>query len=172
MVELLVGDYSRRGVFDGVALRLPTIVVRPGRPNRAASGFFSSIIREPLAGLEAVLPAPEATRLWCASPRAAAGFFTHAAAIDLDRLGPRRSLTMPGVSVTVGEQIAALRNVGGEAAVRLIRRQPDETIGRIVAGWPGDFDAKRARALGFVAESSFDEIVRVYLEDDHVAAVA
>lgn len=172
MTELLLGDYSRRGIFDGVALRLPTVVVRPGRPNRAASGFFSSIIREPLAGREAILPAPETTRLWCASPRAAAGFFVHAAGLDLDRLGSRRSLTMPGVSVTVGEQIEALRRVGGDAAVRLIRRQSDEAIVRIVAGWAGRFDANRAQALGFVAESSFDEIVRVYLEDDHVAAVA
>ena len=170
--ELLVADYSRRGVFDGVALRLPTVVVRPGPANRAASGFFSSIIREPLSGREAILPAPETTRLWCASPRAAIGFFLHAAALDLDRLGPRRSLTMPGVSATVGEQIEALRRVGGDAAVRLIRRHADETSVRIVAGWPGRFDARRALALGFAAESSFDEIIRVYLEDDHVPAVA
>jgi len=172
MVELLLADYSRRGIIDGVALRLPTVVVRPGAPNRAASGFFSSIIREPLAGREAILPVADATRLWCASPRAAASFFVHAAALDLERLGPRRSLTMPGVSVTVAEQVEALRRVGGEAAVRLIRRQADESIADIVAGWPGRFDARRARTLGFVAETSFDEIVRVYLEDDHVAAVA
>ena len=133
VAELLIADYSRRGVIDGVALRLPTIVVRPGPANRAASGFFSSIIREPLCGREAVLPAPETTRHWCASPRAAVGFFLHAAALDLDRLGPRRSLTMPGFSTTVGEQIEALRRVGGEAAVRLIRRRPDEAIARIVA---------------------------------------
>jgi nucleoside-diphosphate-sugar epimerase len=172
IAELLIGDYSRRGIFDGVALRLPTVVVRPGPANRAASGFFSSIIREPLSGREAILPAPEATRLWCASPRAAVGFFLHAAALDLDRLGPRRSLTMPGISTTVGEQIEALRRIGGDAAVRLIRRQSDESSARIVAGWPGRFDAQRAQGLGFAAESSFDEIIRVYLEDDHVAAVA
>jgi D-erythronate 2-dehydrogenase len=172
MVELLIADYSRRGIFDGVALRLPTVVVRPGSANRAASGFFSSIIREPLSGHEAILPAPETTRLWCASPRAAVGFFIHAAALDLNRLGPRRSLTMPGFSTTVEEQIEALRRIGGDAAVRRIRRHPDESIARIVAGWPGRFDAQRALALGFVAERSFDEIVRVYLEDDHVPAVA
>lgn len=172
IVELLIADYSRRGVFDGVALRLPTIVVRPGTANRAASGFFSSIVREPLCGREAVLPAPETTRLWCASPRAAVGFFIHAAALDLAQLGPRRSLTMPGFSTTVSEEIEALRRVGGDAAVRRIRRQPDEAITRIVAGWPGGFAARRALALGFAAESSFDEIVRVYLEDDHVPAVA
>jgi nucleoside-diphosphate-sugar epimerase len=172
IVELLIADYSRRAVFDGVALRLPTVVVRPGPANRAASGFFSSIIREPLSGREAILPAPETTRLWCASPRAAVGFFVHAAALDLNRLGSRRSLTMPGFSTTVGEQIEALRRFGGDAAVRLIRRQADESSARIVSGWPGRFEAKRALALGFAAESSFDEIIRVYLEEDHVAAVA
>jgi D-erythronate 2-dehydrogenase len=172
MVELLIADYSRRGVFDGVALRLPTVVVRPGPANRAVSGFFSSIIREPLSGREAVLPAPETTRLWCASPRAAVGFFVHAAALDLNRVGPRRSLTMPGISTTVGEQIEALRRAGGDSAVGRIRRQSDELSARIVLGWPGRFTAGRAKALGFAAESSFDEIVRVYLEDDHVPAVA
>ena len=172
IVELLIADYSRRGIFAGIAVRLPTIVVRPGLPNRAASGFFSSIIREPLAGREAILPAPETTRLWCASPRAAVGFLVRAAALDLDKLSPRRSLTMPGFSTTVGEQIEALRRVGGDAAVRLIRRQADESIAGIVSGWPGRFDARRAESLGFVAESSFDEIIRVYLEDDHGPAVA
>jgi len=172
MVELLIADYSRRGVFDGVALRLPTVVVRPGPANRAASGFFSSIIREPLSGREAILPAPEATRLWCASPRAAVGFFIHAAELDLNRLGPRRSLTMPGFSTTVEEQIEALRRIGGDAAVRRIRRQSDESVARIVSGWPGRFDARRALTLGFAAELSFDEIVRVFLEDDHGPAVA
>ena len=172
IAELLIADYTRRGIFDGVGLRLPTVVVRPGPANRAASGFFSSIIREPLSGREAVLPAPETTRLWCASPRAAIGFFVHAAGLDLGRLGPRRSLTMPGFSTTVGEQIEALRHFGGDAAVRRIRREFDEFSAQIVAGWPGRFAARRALALGFAAESSFDEIVRVYLEDDHVPAVA
>ena len=170
--ELLIGDYSRRGWLDGIALRLPTICVRPGAPNRAASGFFSGVIREPLNGREAALPVPEATRHWFASPRAAVGFFLRAAELDLARLGSRRSLTMPGVSATVGEEIEALRRVAGDAAVRLIRRQPDETVAKIVAGWPGRFDPRRAVALGFVAEASFDEIIRVYLEDDHGAAVA
>ena len=170
--ELLLADYSRRGIFDGIGLRLPTICVRPGPPNAAASGFFSAIIREPLGGREAILPVAESVRHWHASPRAAVGFFLHAAALDLARLGARRNLTLPGVSATVGEQIEALRRAAGESAVRLIRRQPDETIARIVAGWPTRFEADRAAALGFVAETSFDEIIRVYQEDDHVAAVA
>ncbi len=170
--ELLLADYSRRGFFDGIGLRLPTICVRPGPPNRAASGFFSGIIREPLAGREAILPVAETVRHWHASPRSAVGFLVHAAGLDLAALGARRNLTMPGVSVTVGEQIEALRAVAGEAATKLIRRQRDETIERIVAGWPTRFDASRALALGFIAESSFAEIIQVYREDDYVGPVA
>jgi nucleoside-diphosphate-sugar epimerase len=166
IAELLLSDYSRRGFVDGIALRLPTITVRPGKPNLAASGFFSSVIREPLNGQEAVLPVPDTVRHWHASPRSAVGFLLHAAALDTTSLEHRRALTMPGVSVTVAEQIEALRRVAGDAAVALIRRKPDETIARIVAGWLPSFDARRARDLGFRADSSFDEIVRVYLEDD------
>jgi nucleoside-diphosphate-sugar epimerase len=164
--ELLLGDYSRRGFLDGIGLRLPTICVRPGKPNLAASGFFSSIIREPLNGEEAVLPVPEDVRHWFASPRAAVGFLLHAATLDTRALGNRRSLTMPGLSATVAEEIEALRAVAGEEAVRLIRREPDETIMRIVAGWPRSFDARRARDLGFRAETSFEEIVRAHVEDE------
>ena len=116
--ELLLADYTRRGFFDGVGIRLPTICVRPGKPNKAASGFFSNIIREPLNGQEAVLPVSEDVRHWHASPRSAVGFLLHAATIDGGRLGPRRNLTMPGVSVTVGEQIDALRRVAGEGPCR------------------------------------------------------
>ena len=164
--ELLLADYSRRGFFDGIGIRLPTLCVRPGKPNKAASGFFSSIVREPLIGQEAVLPVPEDVRHWHASPRSAVGFLRHAATLDLARVGPRRNLTMPGVSVTVGEQIEALRRVAGEKAVRLIRRQPDPAITEIVRGWAPGFAATRARELGFVAESSFDEIIRAHIEDE------
>src|SRR5205807_5286905 len=137
--ELLLADYSRRGFFDGISLRLPTICVRPGKPNRAASGFFSGIIREPLAGQEALLPVPRSVRHWLASPRAAMGFLTHAALLDTARLGARRNLSMPGISATVGEQIESLRKVAGDPAVRLIREEPDATIMRIVEGWPRNF---------------------------------
>ena len=164
--ELLLADYSRRGFFDGIALRLPTICVRPGKPNKAASGFFSGIIREPLAGQEAVLPVPKSVRHWFASPRAAIGFLLHAASLDTAQLGARRSLTMPGVSATVGEQIEALRRVAGDAAVKRIREEPDATIMRIVEGWPRNFDAKRATALGFRADASFDDIIRIHMEDE------
>ena len=164
--ELLLCDYTRRGFMDGVGIRLPTICVRPGAPNRAASGFFSGIIREPLVGQEAVLPVPLDTRHWHASPRAAVGFLALAATIDGGALGDRRCVTMPGVSVTVAEQIEALRAVAGDGAVALIRHEPDELVARIVAGWPHRFDARRAQQLGFRADESFEEIVRIHVEDE------
>jgi D-erythronate 2-dehydrogenase len=166
IVELLLADYTRRGFLDGVAIRLPTINVRPGKPNRAASGFFSSIIREPLAGHEAVLPVDEGVRHWHASPRAAVGFLVHAASLTPDELGSRISLTMPGVSCTVGEQIAALRRIAGDRVAARIRREPDPMIMRIVDGWPRCFDAGRATALGFRAETSFDDIIRAHIDDE------
>jgi D-erythronate 2-dehydrogenase len=170
--ELLLSDYTRRGVFDGVGIRLPSIVVRPGKPNKAASGFFSSIIREPLAGEETVLPVEDSVLHWHASPRAAVGFLIHAAGLSRDQLGPRVNLTMPGVCCTVGEQIAALRRVAGDKAVARIRREPDPLIARIVAGWPSRFDPRRAIALGFKGEQSFDDIIRVHIEDDRGGTVA
>jgi D-erythronate 2-dehydrogenase len=166
MVELLLADYSRRGFFDGIGIRLPTICIRPGKPNKAASSFFSSILREPLVRQEAILPVSEEVRHWHASPRSAIGFLTHAATIDLEPLGARRNLTMPGLSATVGEQIEALRAVAGPKAVALIRRQPDPAIETMVAGWPQAFAANRAIALGFRADSSFDEIIRIHIEDE------
>ena len=164
--ELLLSDYSRRGFFDGIGIRLPTICVRPGKPNKAASGFFSGIIREPLAGQEAVLPVPKSVRHWHASPRAAIGFLMHAATMDTAKLGTRRNLSMPGVSVTVGEQIEALRKVAGDKAVKLIREQPDPVVQKIVEGWPRNFDPQRALALGFRADASFEEIIRIHVADE------
>jgi D-erythronate 2-dehydrogenase len=164
--ELLLADYSRRGFFDGVGLRLPTICVRPGLPNKAASGFFSGIIREPLSGKEAILPVDDSVRHWHASPRAAVEFLLHAAELDLSLLGARRSLNLPGVSVTIGEQIEALRAIAGDKTVALIRRQPDETIIRIVAGWARDFEPARAKSLGFRADANFSSIIKAYIEDE------
>ncbi len=164
--ELLLSDYTRRGFMDGIGIRLPTICVRPGKPNKAASGFFSGIIREPLAGHEAILPVGEDVRHWHASPRSAVGFLIHAAGLDGERLGARRSLSMPGVSVTVGGQIAALRRVAGDAVAKRIRHEPDPAIMAIVAGWPRNFAPERAIALGFHAETSFEEIIRVHIEDE------
>jgi len=164
--ELLLTDYSRRGFFDGIGIRLPTICVRPGAPNKAASGFFSNILREPLIGREAVLPVPLDVRHWFASPRAAVGFLLRAATMDLAQLGWRRNLSLPGLSATVGEEIEALRQVAGEKAVSLIRIEPDETITKIVGGWARDFDTRRAASLGFLAENSFEQIVRAHVEDE------
>jgi nucleoside-diphosphate-sugar epimerase len=164
--ELLLSDFTRRGFMDGVGIRLPTICVRPGKPNKAASGFFSGIIREPLAGEEAILPVPDTVRHWHASPRSAVGFLIHAAGLDSDKLGARRNLTMPGVSATVVEQIAALRKVAGEKVANRIRREPDATIMRIVEGWPRNFVPERALALGFRAEHNFEEIIRIHIEDE------
>jgi nucleoside-diphosphate-sugar epimerase len=166
IAELLLADYSRRGIFDGVGIRLPTICIRPGTPNKAASGFFSNILREPLVGKETVLPVSESVRHWFASPRSAVGFFVHAATMETGLIGPRRNLTMPGLSALVGEEIEALRRVAGEKAVALIRREADPLIEKIVAGWPTNFDARRAESLGFKAEKTFDEIIRIHIEDE------
>ncbi len=166
IAELLLSDFTRRGFLDGVGIRLPTICVRPGEPNLAASGFFSNIIREPLNGRPAALPVSPQVRHWFASPRSAVQFLVHAATLDSELLGNQRSLTMPGVSATVAMQIEALRRTAGDAAVSLISSEPDEAIARIVDGWPRAFDARRARTLGFRAEQDFDQIIRVYIEDE------
>ena len=170
--ELLISDYTRKGFLDGLSIRLPTICVRPGKPNKAASGFFSNIMREPLAGQPAVLPVSENVRHWHASPRAAVGFLLHAASLDTSQVGPRRALTMPGVSVTVGEQIAALTKVAGEKVAARIRREPDPFIESVVAGWPRNFAPARALNLGFKADASFEAIIRSHIEDElggHIA---
>ncbi len=166
MTELLLADYTRRGFLDGIALRLPTICIRPGLPNKAASSFFSGILREPLNGQRAVLPVRDSLRHWFASPQSAVGFFLHAADLDLGLVGPNRALNMPGLSATVAEQIDALRRVAGQSAVDLIDVTPDPIIAAIVETWPTRFDTLRATALGFVAERTFDEIVGVYLQSD------
>ena len=166
IVELLLSDYSRKGFIDALSIRLPTICVRPGKPNLAASSFFSGIIREPLNGVEAILPVSDDVRHWHASPRSAARFLTHAATLDLETLDSRRALNMPGVSCTVAEQIEALRSVAGNDVVKLIKPELDDRIVKIVAGWPRDFQTDRAHTFGFESESNFEQIIRIYLEDD------
>ena len=170
--ELLISDYSRKGFVDGMALRMPTVCVRPGKPNKAASGFFSNIIREPLVGLEVVLPVDDSVRHWHASPRAAVGFLVRAAAMGGVALGSRRALTLPGLSCTVAEQIAAMERIAGSKATKLIRRVPDETIRKIVSGWPQNFSAARAQSLGFAAETTFDEIIKVHIADELGGTIA
>lgn len=164
--EALLADYTRRGFMDGVGLRLPTICVRPGKANRAASSFFSGIIREPLNGLPALLPVAMDWVHTMASPRAAVGFFLHAATMDTGLIGHRRNLTLPGVAVTVADQIAALTRVAGPEVAALIQEAPDPAVWAIVQTWPRRFAATRARDLGFVAETDFDQIIQAYIEDD------
>lgn len=164
--ELLVNDYSRKGFVDGRALRLPTVVVRPGRPNRAASTFASSIIREPLAGQDAVCPAAPDTVMALASPRRVVAALAHALDLPGEALGTHRSLQLPGFSTTVGDMAEAVRRAAGDAAYQRIAWRPDPQIQAIVAGWPRALHTPRADALGFARDSGIDEAVRFFIEDD------
>lgn len=164
--ELLVQDFTRKGWIDGRSVRVPTVVVRPGAPNGAASGFASGIVREPLAGREALLPVEPSTEMWIASPRAVIRMFLHALALPAQAWGWNRSLNLPGVTATMRDTIEALRRVGGDAAVARIREQPDEAVRRLVRTWAARFDTSRARAMGFDADADVDAIVRAYVEDN------
>jgi nucleoside-diphosphate-sugar epimerase len=164
--EFLVNDYSRKGFVDGRALRLPTVVVRPGRPNRAASTFASSIIREPLAGQDAVCPVSPDTVMALASPRRIVEGLVHALGIPENAFATSRTLQLPGFSVSVGEMAAALRRAGGEAAYARIRWRPDAQIQAIVGSWPQALATPRAEALGFTRDSGIDEVVQTFIEDD------
>ena len=163
MGELLVSDMSRRGMIDGRALRLPTITVRPGKPNKAASSFASGIIREPLAGVDAVCPVAPATRMWVQSPprvieNLLIGHDAPATAFGFDR-----SISVPGISVAVGDMVASLRRVAGDAVAGRVSWQLDPAIDRLVSSWPQAFAADRGRALGMTADDDFDDIVRAYM---------
>lgn len=164
--ELLVNDYSRKGFIDGRALRLPTVVVRPGLPNRAASTFASSMIREPLTGRDAVCPVAPDTVMALASPRRIVEGLVHALDLAGDALGASRSLQLPGFSVSVGEMAAALRRAGGEDAYRHISWRPDPQIQAIVGSWPQALAAPRAEALGFGRDTGIDEVIQAFVEDD------
>ncbi|MEO6610264.1 MAG: D-erythronate dehydrogenase [Aestuariivirga sp.] len=166
MAEVLLNDYTRKGFFDGIGVRFPTICVRPGKPNKAASGFFSGIIREPLAGLPAILPVPKSVVHSHASPRSGVNFLLHAASLDGKLVGPRRNITLPGVGVTVGEMIEALRAIAGDKVASLIREEPDDAIWAVVKNWPTRFDAKRARDLGFTADKDFSAIIQAHIDDE------
>jgi nucleoside-diphosphate-sugar epimerase len=166
MGELLVNDYSRKGYIDGRALRLPTIVVRPGRPNRAASTWVSSIFREPLSGVDVICPVSRDSVMACLSPRRLIAAVEHVHELPAERFGYSRSVLLPGISATVDEMVEALRRAGGEAAVKRIRWEPDPAIQKIVDGWPRAIAAKRALALGIRADASMDEIVQGFVEDD------
>ena len=164
--ELLLADYSRKGYVDGRILRLPTISVRPGAPNKAASSFASGLIREPLNGRETVCPVGLDLKLWMLSPRRAVDSLIAGAALPAEALGERRALNLPGLSVSVGEMIAALERAGGKAATDLIRHARDPAVEAIVGGWPAAWDNSRAEALGLRPDADFDAILRAYVEDD------
>jgi nucleoside-diphosphate-sugar epimerase len=164
--ELLVHDYSRKNFVDGRAVRLPTIVVRPGKPNRAASSFASSIIREPLTSLEAICPVLPETRLAILSPRQAVAAFVRAHDLPAAAFEHTRSLIVPGLSVQVSDMVAALQRAAGAQAVQHIRWQPDAEIQRIISSWPGAFTSPRALRLGFQADANMDAIVQAFIEDD------
>ena len=164
--ELLVNDYSRKGFVDGRAVRLPTVVVRPGRPNRAASTFASSMIREPLAGREARCPVSPDTVMALASPRRIVAGLLHVHDLPADAFGASRSLQLPGFSVAVGEMAAAVRRAAGEAAYARIHWEPDPQIQQIISSWPRALRASRAEALGFSADAGIDEAVHAFIEDD------
>lgn len=164
--EVLINDYTRKGFVNGVALRFPTIVVRPGIPNKAASSFYSSIIREPLNGNEAILPVSDTLRHWFASPRSAIGFLRHAAILDLTKLGKRRALNLPGVSCSIADQIMSLEALAGTKISKLIKRQADPVIESIVTRWPQSFIPERATSLGFIADDSFTQIIQNYIDEE------
>ena len=166
MCELLINDYARKGFVDGRVLRLPTISVRPGKPNKAASSFASGIIREPLHGEQAVCPVNAELALWLSSPAAVVSNFIHAATLPASAFGALRTLNLPGISVRVREMLEALRAVAGDVVAARVRFEPDAAINRIVAGWPGEFDTQRARHLGFIADESFEQAIRAFIRDD------
>ncbi len=163
--ELILADASRRGFMDAVSVRLPTVSVRPGRPNKAASSFFSGIIREPLLGLEAELPVPDDFAVWVCSPRRAVEWLMHAGAMSTDTMGLDRSLSPPGIRITVGAMLQAMDEVR-QGSSALVRRVADPTIAAIVGTWPAAFTADRARALGFTSHEPFVDVVRAFIEDD------
>lgn len=163
--EILVGDYSRRGFIDGRVCRLPTIVVRPGKPNSAASSFASGIIREPLSGIASNNPVPSETRMWLSSPDAAVRNLVHAVNVDGDALGINRVLNLPGICVTVKEMLDSLERIAGAETRALVDEQPEQRVIDIVCSWPGDFDVSRPLALGFVSDTDFDAVVCQYRDE-------
>ena len=164
--ELLLSDYSRRGFIDGRCLRLPTISVRPGKPNKAASSFASGIIREPLNNEGTVCPVTADTRLWLLSPRQAVDSLVFGHELGAEAFALNRVLNLPGVSVTVGEMVEVLGRISGQAAVGKIRWEGDPVVQRIVGSWPRSWDMTRAHALGFKGDKDFDSIVQAYIADD------
>jgi nucleoside-diphosphate-sugar epimerase len=164
IAELMLSDYSRRGFVDGIACRLPTVAIRPGKPNSAMSSFVSGIIREPLAGIDSVCPVPLDTRLWVTSPDVVIANLLHAASLPTTALDGKRAVTFPGLCVTPAEMLASLEQLGGSTARARVRCEPDERLMRVVCTWPGAFDVGRALRLGFSRDADVDSIVRQFME--------
>jgi nucleoside-diphosphate-sugar epimerase len=162
--ELILADASRRGFLDGVSIRLPTVIVRPGRPNRAASSFFSAIVREPLLGLETDLPVGDDFAAWICSPRAV-DWLLHAAALDTHAMGLNRSVNPPGISTTIAHLLQALDQVRPGASA-LVRRVADSSVAAIVGTWPPAFEAMHARTLGFASHEPIIDVIRAFVDDD------
>lgn len=164
--ELLLNDYSRRGLIDGRGVRLPTITVRPGKPNAAASSFLSSIIREPLAGEKAICPVSDDYRHWFSSPRTIIKNIIHAAEIDGKALGDDRNVMLPGISATVKDMLASLRKIAGDDVADLVEFKPDPVIGKIVWSWVAELNPNKALSLGFHQDTNFDDFITAHIEDE------
>lgn len=164
MAELLVSEYSRRGFIDGISCRLPTVAIRPGKPNSALSSFVSGIVREPLAGIEALCPVPLEMRQWITSPGVLTQNLLHAARLDTSALNGVRMVNLPGLTVTVGEMLDSLERLAGPKVRALVRCEPDERVLRIVRTWPTGFDISGALRLGFAVDRHIDDVIRQYME--------
>jgi nucleoside-diphosphate-sugar epimerase len=166
MCELMVTDYARKGFVDGRSVRLPTVSVRPGKANKAASSFASGIIREPLNGVTSICPVPPTTRMWILSPRSTVNNLIHAHEVDGAVFGSAGAVNLPGLSITVGEMVAAMGRVAGDAPVKLIQWEEDAAIMKLVRTWPGDFITTRGESMGFVCDTNYDDVVRAYMDDE------
>ena len=166
MCELMVTDYARKGFVDGRSVRLPTVSVRPGKANKAASSFASGIIREPLNGVTSICPVPPSTRMWILSPRSTVTNLIHAHEVDGAVFGTAGAVNLPGLSITVGEMVAAMGRVAGDAPVKLIQWEEDAAIMKLVRTWPGDFITTRGESMGFIRDTNYDDVVRAYMDDE------
>jgi nucleoside-diphosphate-sugar epimerase len=166
MCELMVTDYSRKGFVDGRSLRLPTVTVRPGKANKAASSFASGIIREPLNGVVSVCPVPPDTKVWALSPRSTVHNLIHAHELDSAAFGSAGAVNLPGLTTTVGEMVAAMGRVAGAETMKRVEWKEDQAIMKLVRTWPGDFVTTRAEKMGFVHDASFDDVVKAYMEEE------
>ena len=166
MCELMVTDYARKGFVDGRSVRLPTVSVRPGKANKAASSFASGIIREPLNGVTSICPVPPTTRMWVLSPRSTVHNLLHAHEVDAAAFGSAGAVNLPGLSITVGDMIAAMGRVAGEAPVKLVKWEEDAAIMKLVRTWPGDFITARGEHMGFIRDTNYDDVVRAYMDDE------